>query len=388
MFHARQIWTIISTIAAMLTIMALNLYSQPLAAQTIVTLQDDYSISFLRGQFDDKKHQGEIFDVELFERGERFATADRLLLLSDRPLQDSSPFIRQFEADNLRFTFEDITSTIETLRGRNLFIGNIADLPEVMSANPDQFEPLSYQISNMTITNANVGIALFVPYIENAVFDRKELADGTPYFGSGSFTLPSLQIHPYGNGPISQEFQNWLNKAGLPHFELSLSTEATSSVENANIITHSEIALRVNGLFALTMGSDIHMSEEAVSRLSDPAFLQTDPEAIIGYLFTEAKLDSLTIDLRDLGALGLIEQSNKLPPFPIVAEQLTSLMRNFLPNTAPRLTAATEKFLIEGGALQLAANPASPFRMGDFSAALLMPDFVASEVNLTASHKP
>ena len=89
MFHARQIWTIISTIAAMLTIMALNLYSQPLAAQTIVTLQDDYSISFLRGQFDDKKHQGEIFDVELFERGERFATADRLLLLSDRPLQGS-----------------------------------------------------------------------------------------------------------------------------------------------------------------------------------------------------------------------------------------------------------------------------------------------------------
>ena len=63
-------------------------------------------------------------------------------------------------------------------------------------------------------------------------------------------------------------------------------------------------------------------------------------------------------------------------------------MRNFLPNTAPRSTTATEQFLIEGGALQLAANPASPFRMGDFSAALLMPDFVASEVNLTTSHKP
>lgn len=264
------------------------------------------------------------------------------MLLSDSPLQDSSPFIRQFEADNLRFTFEDITSTIETLRGRNLFIGNISDLPEVMSANPDHFAPLLYQISNMTITNGNVGIALFVPYIENAVFDRKELADGMPYFGSGSFTLPSLQIHPYGNGPISEKFQSWLNKAGLPHFELSLSTEATSSVENANIVTHSEIALRVNGLFALTMGSDFQMSEEALSTLSDPAFLQTDPEAIIGYLITEAKLGSLTIDLRDLGALGLIEQSNKLPPFPILAEQLTSLMRNFLPNTAPRLTAATE----------------------------------------------
>ena len=71
----------------------------------------------------------------------------------------------------------------------------------------------------------------------------------------------------------------------------------------------------MNGLFALTMGSDFQMSEEALSTLSDPAFLQTDPEAIIGYLITEAKLGSLTIDLLDLGALGLIEQSNKLPPF-------------------------------------------------------------------------
>ena len=200
--------------------------------------------------------------------------------------------------------------------------------------------------------------------------------------------MPSMKIQPFGDGETALEFQTWLDEAAMPYLELGLFTKHQSIVQDTDIISDLEMKIRVAGLFELAVYSEFYVSEDAFYYFSNPAIWEEDEDELLSYLASETKLGSLKIDMRDLGVRVFIEQTGELPPYPVMAEQLRFVTDSFLPETGPNLANATERFLLNGGALQLSATPSTPFRIEDFAAVLFMPDFVARQINLTATHTP
>ena len=66
--------------AAVIAIAAFCGYSQMAHAKTTVTIDDNFAISYLRGQFETTPYKGELFDVEILEDGALIGTADHLFV--------------------------------------------------------------------------------------------------------------------------------------------------------------------------------------------------------------------------------------------------------------------------------------------------------------------
>ena len=357
-------------------------------AKTTITLDDNLAISFLSGQLDTRRYQGEIFDVELFEDGALVAIADRVLLKSEGSFEDPDLVIRQFEVDNLEAVDDSLFLTAQTIRVRDLHLGWLADDAPSTTVNPLDWQQASYQMENIEIIDENAGYALAIPRFATMPFEFDQLSDGTAFLASGGFEMPYMQILPFGDSAGAIEFETWLDSAGLSYLEFAFLAQQQNSIQGADIISDSVMQMRMAGLFDLLIRTEFYTSEDAFFLLSDPDMWRDEAEAYLSYLAAETKLGSFKINMRDLGLLAFIDQTGELPPYPILAEQMKGIMGSFLPETGPELARAIEGFMIEGGALQLSATPNTPFRIEDFAAALFMPDFVVRQISLNAIHTP
>ena len=361
---------------------------QTAQAKTIITLDDNLAISFLSGQLDTRRYQGEIFDVELLEDGVLVALADRVLLKTEGSFDEPNLVIRQFEVDNLETVDDSLFLTAQTIRVRDLHLGWLSDDKPSTAVNSVDWQQAFYQMENIEIIDENSGYALAIPRFETMPIEFDQLSDGTAFLASGGFEMPYMQILPFGDSPSAIEFETWLNTAGLPYLEFAFLAQQKNSIQDAEIISDSEMQMRMAGLFDLLIHTKFYTSEDAFFLLSDTDMWRDEAETYLSYLVAETKLGSFKINMRDLGLLAFINQTGELPPYPILAEQMKDIMGSFLPETGPELARAIESFMIEGGALQLSATPNTPFRIEDFAAALLMPDFVVRQINLNAIHTP
>ena len=66
--------------AAVIAIAVFCSFSQIAQAKTTVKIDDNYAISYLRGQFETTPYKGELFDVEILEDGALIGTADHLFV--------------------------------------------------------------------------------------------------------------------------------------------------------------------------------------------------------------------------------------------------------------------------------------------------------------------
>ena len=361
---------------------------QTAQAKTIITLDDNLAISILSGQLDTRRYQGEIFDVELLEDGVLVALADRVLLKTEGSFDEPNLVIRQFEVDNLEAVDDSLFLTAQTIRVRDLHLGWLSDDTPSTTVNSVDWQQAFYQMENIEIIDENSGYALAIPRFETMPLEFGQLSDGTAFLASGGFEMPYMQILPFGDSPSAIEFETWLNTAGLPYLEFAFIAQQKNSIQDAEIISDSEMQMRMAGLFDLLIHTKFYTSEDAFLLLSDTDMWRDEAETYLSYLVAETKLGSFKINMRDLGLLAFIDQTGELPPYPILAEQMKGIMGSFLPETGPELARAIESFMIDGGALQLSATPNTPFRIEDFAAALFMPDFVMRQINLNAIHTP
>ena len=370
---------------AIATFLALGQTAQ---AKTIITLDDNLAISFLSGQLDTRRYQGEIFDVELLEDGVLVALADRVLLKSEGSFDEPNLVIRQFEVDNLEAVDDSLFLIAQTIRVRDLHLGWLSDDTPSRRVNPADWQQASYQMENIEIIDENSGYALAIPRFETMPLEFDQLSDGTAFLTSGGFEMPYMKILPFGDSASAIEFETWLDTAGLPYVEFAFLAQQQNSIQDADIISDSVMQMRMAGLFDLLIHTKFYTSEDAFLVLSDTDMWSDEAETYLSYLVAETKLGSFKINMRDLGLLAFIDQTGELPPYPILAEQMKGIMGSFLPETGPELARAIESFMIDGGALQLSATPNTPFRIEDFAAALFMPDFVMRQINLNAIHTP
>ena len=361
---------------------------QAAQAKTIITLDNNFAISFLSGQLDTRRYQGEIFDVELLEDGVLVALADRVLLKSEGSFDEPNFVISQFEVDNLEAVVDSLLLTAQNIRVRDLHLGWLSDDTPITTVNPVDWQQASYHMENIEIIDENSGYALAIPRFETMPLEFDQLSDGTAFLASGGFEMPYMQILPFGDSASAIEFETWLDTAGLPYVEFAFLAQQQNSIQDADIISDSVMQMRMAGLFDLLIHTKFYTSEDAFFLLSDTDMWSDEAETYLSYLVAETKLGSFKINLRDLGLLAFIDQTGELPPYPILADQMKGIMGSFLPETGPELARTIESFMIEGGALQLSATPNTPFRIEDFAAALFMPDFVMRQINLNAIHTP
>ena len=380
--------TINKTSMAGLAIAASFAFSQPAQTKTTITLDDNLAISFESGQLDTRQYQGEIFDVELLEDGMLVATASRVLLKSEGSFEEPDLIIRQFEVDNLEAADDGLFVLAQTIRVRDLHLGWLADDAPSTTINPLDWQQAVYQMENIEIIDENAGYALAIPRFATMPLAFDQLSDGTAFLASGGVEMPYMQILPFGDSAAAIAFETFLDSAGLPYLELALLAQQQNRIQGADIISDSEMQIRMAGLFDLLIRSEFHTSEDAFFLLSDPEMWGDEAEEYLSYLAAETKLGSFKMDMRDLGLLAFIDQTGAFPPYPILAKQMKGIMSSFLPETGPELASAIERFMIEGGALQLSARPNTPFRLEDFAAALFMADFVVRQINLNTIHTP
>lgn len=388
MFALSPLLAMRSGYAVAITIMTGLLLLQPVQAKTTIKLENNMAISFASGQLDSNNYQGEIFDVEILEDGEVMAIADRLLVEADGELEEANYIIKQFEADNFQGFDDGIFMSARSIVMTDFYLGWLLDDPDIGYAPPQDWQGLSYQATDLEIINEEAGIALSVPRLQSTDVSFGQLPDGTTYLASAGFEMPVLQILPFGESENARAFEAWLQTADLRYLELALSLQQENNLQGPDMISLSRSDITLTGLFDLQLQTQLQASQDAYLLLSDPTIWADDGVDYLSFLAAETKLGHFDVTMRDLGLRDNIQQSGQIPPFPILAEQLTSILNSFLPETGPMIAGEIETFMIEGGALQIAARPATPFKLEDLAMALFMPDFVVRQINLQAVHSP
>ena len=373
---------------AAIAIAALCAFSQMAQAKTTITLQDNIAISFLSGQLDPIGYQGEIFDVEFYEDGALFATAGRVLVKSEGTPEETDFVIQQFEIDNLEVVEESTFMTVQSVRARNFYIGWFVDDVTSPIGNPSVWRQATIALKHIEIMDEEAGVTTSIPHFAMAPFEVDRLSNGKALLTSWGFEMPSMKIAPLGYSPAAIEFRRWLDAIELPNLDFSLLTQQNNTIQGADIVSNSLLQTRIAGIFDLALRFELHTSEDAFSRLSDPNLWDEDDKSYFSYFIAKTRLGGFNIMMRDLGLLALLQETGEIPPYFIVADQLNTLITSFLPETGQPLANAMGKFLQEGGSLELSAKPQPPFKVENFGYALLMPDLVVREINLQATHTP
>ena len=388
MFALNRLRDIHATIAVLVTLAVTMLFHQSVQAKTTITLQDNFAISFSSGQLDSRSYQGEIFDVELSQDGEVVATADRVLLMADDTYDEPNYFVQQFEIDNLNAIEDEIFITAQTIRMTDLYLGWLLSDEELSHGRPIDWRLVTYKLGNIEVMDENAGYAISVPHLESTPLDFGQLPNGERFLASVGIKMPFMQIRPIGDSENAREFKAWLSAAGIPNLELAFSTRQQNIIQGTDILSDSQVQVKLAGLFDFLLRSEFYTSQEAYLTLSDPTMWTNSEDDYLSYLAANTKLGRLKIDMRDLGLLDFIEQTGEIPPYPILAEQLQSIMTSFLPETGPELARAIGSFMMDSGALHISATPSEPFRVEDLAVALFMPDFVVRQINLKVIHTP
>ena len=283
---------------------------------------------------------------------------------------------------------DDLSASVQSIQAHNFALRWVGNNVTPTIVNPSDWQDATFEMKNIKVGDEDAGFILTVPHFEITPLKLDYLSNGEVFFSALGFAMPSLQYAPVGDSAKAAKFKTWLEKTGLPNLEFSLQAQQQSTIEGEDVVTNSMMQTRIAGFFDFAMRFALHTSEEAFLRLSDKGKWGDEAEAFQSYLVAESKLGGFNIHLRDLGARALIEQSGEFPPYPVMAEKLEGMITSDMPETSPPLAGAIEKFLLEGGALELSAMPAKPFKIENFALALFMADLLVREINLKAIHKP
>ena len=374
--------------AAVIAIAVFCSFSQIAQAKTTVKIDDNYAISYLRGQFETTPYKGELFDVEILENGALIGTADRIFVKSEGAYEGTEFLLQQFEVDNFIVTKDDVSASVQSIQAHNFALRWVGDNVTPTFVNPSDWQDATFEMKNIKVGDEDAGFILTVPHFEITPLKLDHLSNGKVFFSALGFEMPSMQYAPVGDSAKANKFKTRLEEIGLPNLEFSLQVQQQSTIQGEDVVMNSIMQTRIAGFFDLAMRFELYTSEEAFMRLSDASRWGDEAEAFHSNLVAESKLGGFNIHLRDLGARALIEQSGELPPYPIMAEKLEGMITSYMPETGPPIADAIEKFLIEGGALELSAMPAIPFDVEKFAIALFMADLLVHEINLKAIHKP
>lgn len=361
-------------------------FSQAAFAKTTITIDDDLAISFESGQLDTRTYQGEIFQAEILENDRIIAIADRILMVTSGTYEQPDFVLERLEIDNLESSDDGLSLNAKSIRIGNFPLGWLSD--DLESSPNIDWNNTSYQMEFVEFINDVDGVAAFIPKLATMPLKFDTLPDGTSYMASGGIEMPYMQILPTGDSQFADEFQAWLNEAGLPHIELSIFARGTNEPNGSDMVSDSLVELRMLGLFDLLFSSEFHMSTEAFGIISNPNIADVDDDAYLGLLASEGRLGALEISMRDQGLLDFIDSTGALPPLASLGSQLQLIGNSFLPETGDDLTTPIAEFLSDGGALQITANPDSPFKVEDLAAAIFMADFVVQQLNLETSRQP
>lgn len=388
-----------SIFAAIMACAVIIFLFQPVQAKTTIMLTDDISISYARGQMDAQQFKGELFDVEILRNGRVIGTADRILSVTEVTSGSDDFVIKQFEADNFQANDNDIFVTAETIRLTGLSLAWLAhqldmpldwlsDLADLSDSSPLDAQQFRYKMENIVVTSEDTSLAMSIPLIRSIPVAFDQLSDGTRFVSSAGVEMPTLQLSHTGAHDDLHEFRAFLEAAGLPYLELSLSLRQKNTVIGPDVESQLVTEFGITRLFDFLLDTKLLISQEAFAVMLDVLGQPDEFDDNLLYFTTETRLSHLDIMLSDLGVLAMMERSGNVPPYPILAEQLRGLMISLLPETGPKMAQEIEKFLLTGGTLHISADPDSPVQLQELGIIFLMPDYVVNQTNLRVRHVP
>ena len=381
------------TLFAALTATALLVFQpSPASARTTLQLDNGNVLSFSDGSIDMVTGSGELFDVSVVEYGEEVARAEYVRIDATGNLGQADWFVNELVADNLEAVEEGI------------FIGRaeLRDIAMGMLAMDDEMVDYEqYLTPGTSVLLENIGMAdeeaLFsVDRVASLPFGFDLLNDGQQIVTNAGievdgFTMMPLDGSAAGSDPMFQKLaERGITDVGM---DLKIASGVRLAGDSMTMFYGIEAAMR--DLTEIRFNVALSMAQVSYSQLVPMLSSPEDNGAALLGLSGAVSLDAAEIVIDDRGLLDIL--------FEIAAEEegvsdgdmrtmarmvLASALQGTFPENAANLLPPIEALVIEGGELQVLAQPGMPVPLSSSLGFMMLPDMAIQQLGITVTHMP
>ena len=372
--------------------------SLPASAEISIDIDATTRLVFEEGNFDVRRHSGNMQGVSFFKNGVLTMTADQVDIETVGQPTGNNIHVKSFSMVNgtivgagaARFDEVHLTDVNfgKISGGQKFDLKAGYDLNIISDGLSDDS---SFQIKGLEVTEGGASTVIANIQTLGLSFDR--LPDGQRYFKSAGVMIDGLTVSLTDIDPEMQDFADLLRARGITSATIDMALSQNARIVGTALQAEHTTNLVLRDLASLEMVSNFNLSFTALAALDKAGVEGIDDLSDMMGVLDGAELASFSATYLDNGLVDVMVELAAVKEQMSVEEvrstaryMLSQTLNQLLPHNGQRLTEPVDNLIKQGGGLELVIRPEQPIPLASFLGFLIMPDMAIDQLGLELKH--